>query len=1107
MKYSIFFMLLGILSVSAESYAQKTKLSIDVQNGTLYEVVSEIEKQTGFMFFYKSGDIDKDMKVSIRADNMLIADILTDIFKNSGLAYVVDNKHILIAKKSNPAFQQIEVTGTVTDGSEPLPGANVVIKGTNTGVVADFNGRFSISVPDKDVVLQFSFVGYAMQEFTVGNQTVINVALKEEASELAEVVVVGYGTVRKRDLTGSIAQIKTEQFSAQQSTNLLDYLNGTTAGFNVSSGTSASGASSMEIRGPASLAANNNPLIVLDGVIYNGSINDINPLDIETIDILKDASSAAVYGARAAAGVVIISTKRGKSEKVSVNFSAQVGLSDFTSEIRPFGLDGYLKYREDWLVRTNPGNPAGYYSNPNHLPAGVDLATWQSYDAAYPDNPTEAWMHRLKLQEIEKKNYRDDKSYDWYDAGTQTGVRQNYNVGLSGGTEKVKYYWSLGYIDNKGRVKGDEFKAINSRINAEAKVTNFLTMGINAQFGNRDMSAVQISFNNDRGTDIIRMSPLGQPYNTDGTIRWYPHDDSGVGNPFRLYDYRDKFNVEQSLFANTWAEVKLPFGFSYKISYINRLGWGKNYYYDPVDIPSGYTTNGFGQRINTSLYEWQLDNVVSWKKRFGVHDFYATLLYNAEKLQSWNDTGKAQDFSPNGLLSYHELMSGMSQSLDNDDKYSTGTAMMGRLNYTLMDRYLLTVSIRRDGYSAFGINHPYAVFPSGALAWSISEEPFFKVSWINTLKARVSYGVNGNRDIGVYEALAKLGTTKYLSDGQYVSGVYSNTMANSDLRWERTAALNFGVDFAVLENRLSGSLDYYDMSTTDLLLTRQLPEIIGYKTVMSNMGELLNKGFEMTLNSQNIRNGQFTWNSSLVFSLNRNKIKHLYGEMVDVTDASGKVIGRKEADDRENGWFIGQAIDRIWDYEFLGIYQLGEEEAAQSFGKAPGDTKLLDVDKNGVSTEEDKTFQGYTRPRYRIGFRNNFTVFKHFDVSIFLRAQLGNHSANGILMHTDHMGDRRNEYDVPYWTPENPMNKYTRLNTVNNPGFSIYESCGFVRLQDMTVAYNLLHTLSRKIGMEAFRVYFSAHNLLTFSKWSGWDTESGNTPMPRIFTLGVNISL
>ena len=1080
-------------------HAQAVKLSLNKQNATYEEIFNEIEEKTGYKFVYNTSEIDRNERTSIQGTSMDLNELLRNLFRSKrNISFRISNKHIALFKA-----QIKTISGTVVDTQgESVIGANVLVKGSTTGTITDVDGKFSLEASEGDI-LQISYIGYNTQEITIDRKSILKVVLQEDQQALEEVVVIGYGAVKKKDLTGAIAQVKADKYATQQSTNVLDMLNGTVAGFNSNIGTSASGASEMEIRGPASLSANNSPLIVLDGVIFNGSINDINPSDIETIDVLKDASSAAVYGSRSAAGVVIINTKQGKGEKMSINFSAQLGLTDFTNEIKPNDLSGFIQRRQDFQRRINPDKPEGYYNNPNQLPEGIDVDTWQNYDASYQSDPILTWMTRLNLRDIEQQNYLNGNAYDWYGEATRPGLRQNYNVNISGGIGKTKYYWSLGYTDNQGYIKGDEYKTIRSRINADTKVAEFLTVGINAQFSNKDESNEAIKLSN-----ISRQSPLGQPYDENGELKWYPHDDSGIEqNPFLVYKERDKFNVTQNLFATMYADLKLPFGFSYKVSYINRYDWQKNYYYDPSSIPSGNKTGGFGQRINYSLYEWQIDNIISWKKTFGVHDFYATFLYNAEKKQTWKDTGENVNFTPSEALSFHQLGAGGSPTIKNEDTYSTGTAIMGRLNYTLMNRYFLTLSIRRDGYSAFGIENPYATFPSGALAWNLSDESFFNIKWINNLKVRASYGINGNRDIGIYDALAKLETNKYLTGSTLISGIYSSSLANQYLKWEKTKALNLGLDFSILNSRLNGSVDYYSMITNDLLLKRSLPTIIGYDNVMSNMGELQNKGFEMTLNSYNIQNKDFSWNSTLTFSFNRNKIKHLYGETINILDENGNVIGQREGDDIDNGWFIGQSIDRIWDYKFLGIYQLGEEELAKSFGKAPGDVKLYDPNGDGVSTQEDKVFQGYTKPRFRLGLRNDFTLFKNFQISCFIRADLGHWRANSLLSNTSNVEDRANSYALPYWTPENPTNKYTRLNTVNTPGYNIYEKSSFIRLQDLSIAYNIPENILKNLKVGHCKVYLSGRNLLTFTKWSGWDPESGNTPMPRIFTFGIDVTL
>lgn len=1093
------------LVISAPAEAQERSMTISLENRPLSELIKAVERQSDKTFFYSTPSIDVNQLISVECKNAAIDVVLKQALKGTSISYSISGRKIMLFPRSTADQKDgiVAVEGTIMDElGKPVIGAYVYqTDNQQNGTVSDINGKFKLNVPASSSIEAVS-IGYMKASMPVDSK--MEFTLYEDIEQLDDVVVIGYGSVKKKDMTGAIAHVSTDQYSSQTHTNALDMLNGTIAGFNSNFGTSASGSSSMEIRGPASLSANNTPLIVLDGVIFNGSINDINPSDIESIQVLKDASSAAVFGARSAAGVLMINTKSGMaSDKMTISFSAKVGLEGFTNLILPNNLDGYLQRREDYLVRMNGEKQKGYYSHPEKLPDGIDLETWQNYDASYDPDPINTWMTRMNLSEIEQENYLAGNVYDWFDICTRTGIRQDYNLGLSNGTGRSKYYISLGKTDNQGVYLGDDYEIIRSRVNVETKVTDYLMVGVNAQFSDKNSPGTTVNAGR-----ILIQSPLAGPYDADGNIKFYPTDDPGIEyNPLVVPYDRSKLNQTQSLFANLFAELRLPFGFNYKVSWINRYDWSKNFYYDSTNSVSGNKVGGYGYRNNTSLYEWQVDNILSWRKTFGIHDIYATFLYNSEKYQRWSSTEENTNFSPSEALGFHLLNIGSTPSISTEDRYSTGNALMARVNYTLMDRYLFTASIRRDGYSAFGINNPYATFPSGAFAWVLSDEPFFRSHWVNTLKLRASYGLNGNRDIGIYSALAQLGTTKYSTGLEYVSGIYNSTMANSDLKWEKTTSLNLGVDFALFNSRLNGSIDFYKMKTTDLLLPRSLPTIIGYKSVMSNLGQLDNTGLELTLNSVNINRQNFRWNSTFTFSSNRNKIVHLYGEMINVTDEEGNVVGQREADDIENGWFIGQAIDRVWDYNFLGIYQVEEAEEAAKFGKAPGDAKLEDVTGDGAITQEDKIFQGYKKPRARLGLMNRFTLFKSLEISCFLRADLGFYRTNGYLKHTSSVENRTNRLAVPYWTEDNPTNKYTRLLTVDTPSFTQYENSSFLRLQDLTVAYNLPQNWLDKVRINHVKVFVNARNLLTVSKWSGWDPESGNTAMPRIITFGIDLTL
>jgi TonB-linked SusC/RagA family outer membrane protein len=670
-------------------------------------------------------------------------------------------------------------------------------------------------------------------------------------------------------------------------------------------------------------------------------------------------------------------------------------------------------------------------------------------------------------------------------------------------------------VSNQGITIGDDYKVFRSRLNLDATVTDFLKLGVNAQFSNDNKNSTSIRL--DRA---VRMSPFTTRYDENGENIMYPNDDTLVENPFLYYEYRDKLNRTQALFATITAAITLPYGFSYQFAYANRFSWTKNYYFDPISTPSGLSNSGFGSRINESLYEYSIDNILKWNKTYmDIHKFDFTFLANVEKYQSWSDTQTNSQFSPSDILSYHALQGGVNPNLSNNDEYSTGNALMARLNYTLRNRYLLTLSYRRDGYSAFGLNNPYSNFTSAALGWNIAEENFFDKRVFDQLKLRISWGTNGNREIGRYEALAKLAITRYFYGNNLSIGVYTNTMANENLKWERTEALNFGIDFSLLKNRLYGSVDYYDMTTNDLLLNRTLPIIIGYSSVSSNLGELKNRGFELTINSANITNKKVNWNSTLLFTLNRNKIIHLYGDMVDIVDEHGNVTGQKEADDITNSWFIGQSIDRIWDYEVLGVYQLDEVEEAKKYGKEPGDIKLRDVNGDGVLIpNDDKVFQGYKTPQFRFGLRNDIVFLNNFELSFFLRADIGAYGVNNLYKNSSTGGqfERTNTYYFPYWTPETPNNKWARqASNFSSPTFNIYDNRSFVRLQDVSFAYNIPKNIAEKFRLKNLKLFINTHNIFTITGWNFWDPESitsngdasNNYPMPKSVTFGFNFSL
>ncbi|MEX2591365.1 MAG: TonB-dependent receptor [Anditalea sp.] len=1010
--------------------------------------------------------------------------------------------------------QNVQVSGQVTDDTgEPIPGATVLVKGTTTGMATDIDGRYTISVPG-DATLAFSFIGYQTQEVEIGNQSVIDISLVSDFGSLEEVVVVGYGTQQKRDLTGAVSQIKATQLENENPNSVQDVLRGNIAGLNVGYSTSAKGGGNLQVRGRNSLNAGTSPLLVLDGAIYYGELSDINPNDIESIDVLKDASSAAVFGAKAATGVVIITTKKGVEGKPRVNLNTNVGVASMSVDMPVYGPHEFVSWRSDVFKSIDVDHELHRYDDPSALPPGLSLDQWMAYDGSSGD-PETIWLQRLNMQPIEIENYKAGRSVNWYDMVFQNGLRQDHTLSLSGKNEDVSYYMSLGYLNNQGIVVGDEFSTIRARLNIEGKVNDFLTVGMNTQFADRDESAVPVNWG-----FVRSLSPWGSEYNEDGTYRYRPNDEASGGNhPFAGPYYTDRLQKFTTLNTTLFAKVNLPFGIKYQMNFTPRLEFYERFNHESAEYEPWANIGGSASRQNRKTYNWQVDNILTWNKTINdIHNIDVTLLANAEKYQRWDNTMTNNGFDPHDRLGFHNMAAGINPIISSNDEYSTGDALMARLFYSLKNRYMVTLSTRRDGYSAFGQKNPRATFGSAALGWVFTDENYFNSSWLDYGKLRASWGSNGNRDIGRYASLANLQTGKYLQvrpDGTVyqVSQLYVNNMANENLQWERTTAYNLGLDFTLFNNLIDGTLEAYTTSTTDLLVQRSLPDILGFDWVWDNLGEVKNRGFEISLNSLNMSRENFTWRSTANFQLNRNEIGSLYGDMVDVTDEAGNVIGETEVDDFENQWFIGHAIDEIWDIPVLGIWQANEADQAQNYGVHPGDFKVQDINQDGLYTRDDRDFLGFEEPRFRWSIRNEFKIFKNFDASFLIYSYWGHMNPYNQAKNRDGFLDRSNSHLFPYWTPENPQNEYARLYSSNgSASFNVYRKKSFIRLDNIALAYTVPAEISQRINIESLKLYFNVRNVAVFAPdWTYWDPEwdpnVGPGPTPRNFSLGLNITL
>ncbi len=1002
------------------------------------------------------------------------------------------------------------VSGQLRDSkNNSLQGVSVLLKGTTRGTTTDQDGRFVLNDVPGNGVLVFSTTGFASQEIPVNGKSTFNLSLLESASSLEEVVVVGYGTRQKKDVTGAVSQVKATRLENENPATVQDLLRGNIPGLNVTSSTSAKGGGSFLIRGKSSIGAGTSPLIVLDGVIYQGTIADINPNDIATVDVLKDASSAAVFGAKSASGVVLITTKKGTSAKSTITFNTNVGFGELAMDEPIYDGPGFIAWRRDVRKSQTSGGRPYEFDDPRTLPADFSIAQWRAYDGGTSDSIT-VWLNRLRLLPIEIQNYKDGKTIDWYDMMFQKGFRQDHTISIGGKKEDVSYYMSVGYTKNLGVIVGDKFSTIRTRMNVEAKAAKFMSVGINMQFANRDESQVPVSWQ-----QMLNASPYGEKFKADGvTLRDSPNDDIGNNtNPFLDNTYTNRLQKYNTLFGTIYAKGNLPFGFSYQSNFTPNFGFERYFNARSAKDFRVAARGGLATRREETTYNWQIDNLLMWNGGVGEHKVDVTLLANAEKYQSWVSRMDNEGFSPNDNLGYHNIGAGIKPVISSEDEVSTGNAYMARVNYAYKQKYMLTGSFRRDGYSAFGLQNPTADFPAAAVGWVFSKEKFLNAHWLNYGKLRLSYGINGNRDIGRYLALADLNTGKYQfikPDGSIVlvSQLYVNRLQNPELKWERTTSLNLGLDYSILKDRIGGSVEVYKKSTKDLLISRALPDVTGFENILSNLGEVQNRGIELSLNTLNFNRNNFSWRTTVNLSLNRNKIVHLYGP-VDLLDASGKVIGQIERDDTANRRFIGHDIDEIWDLRVLGVWQVADSLEARKYGVRPGDFKIQDVNGDGRYSDADRQFIGQRNPRLQLTLRNEFTLFKNFDFSFMLYANLGDMASFNQAKNNTGFLDRQNSYIQPYWTPENPINDYARLFS-NNGGanFSVYRNTSFIRLSTVALAYTLPSQLVQRARLQSLKVYLNVNNAAIYQpNWTFWDVEYGNTPPPRYYSLGLNLTL
>ena len=988
--------------------------------------------------------------------------------------------------------QNVKVSGTVIADADKFPiiGANIVVKGTTIGTVTDVDGKFTLDVPQNSTIA-VSYIGCETQEIKITGAKTLDIVLKDNAIGLDDVVVIGYGSQRKSDMTGGIVAVGEEKLQMVTTNNLLDKLAGQVPGLNITtSKANPAEDQTLRVRGENSLSADNSPLIVLDGIPYSGSLGDIDPDIIENLSVLKDASSAAIYGSRGANGVILIQTKKGKKGAATVSYKGQVGFSQPERHIDMMNGSQYLEFITQ--QKKELSNLTG--------------------DALLPENI---------LHAIELENYRNGIETDWQDLIFRNALTNSHQLSVSGGTENTTYMASISRLNQEGVVKDTGIKRTNIALNITQKLGSWLTIGMGTQAAQNEYGGVQAGI-----SDAMLQSPYGVLYNKDGSLRDYPMDETLHPNPLAdMEATSDK--TARNIFISTFAEAMLPIkGLSF------RTNFGYNYrskfegeYYGRNTL-SGKAKNGSASILNEHYWDYTWENLLKYTGEFGKHKIDATALFSMQQTSLEQSKQSGTSFV-NDDSEYHNMAGAEENKVLTSEL--TETAMLSymlRLNYSYANKYLLTVTGRSDGYSAFGTNNKYAFFPSVAAAWNISSEDFMEntSNYLDMLKIRLSWGSNGNQAIKAYQTLDRLQLTNYIwgDKGTTVNGVLlpNNGVGNPNLKWETTRTVNAGVDFSFFNSRLSGSIDFYVANTSDLLMSRTVPIMNGYSSIMDNVGKTRNTGVELNLNSINISTNDFRWSSNFNFALNRDKIIELRGD--------GK-------DDITNKWFIGEPLRVHYDYKVAGIFQenetfemnghtiswdpasqkyLNEEGKEYQKGAKPGYAKMEDTDGDGTITAKDKQIIGSKLPSFTMSLGNTIT-YKDFTLSFLFNGTFG---VTKIMrdQNIERWGQKYNYLaNMGYWTAENPSTEYTSAGYIPYDKHEFYKKMNYVQLKNITLGYNLPKNILNPIGIAALNVNVSINNVCTFSNvknamnFDGTDTNADIIscyPTARSYMLGLNLT-
>jgi TonB-linked SusC/RagA family outer membrane protein len=1117
MRLTAFFIVLAVCQALAISnYAQTKKIDLKIDQARIVDVLDKIEDQSDFFFFYNNKAVELDKKVSLDVKNKTINEILLTLFANTDIEYTINDRQIILSSKetgSGFSQQQKKITGKVTSSEgEPIPGVTVAIKGTTHGTITDADGNYIISDLPSNATLVFSYIGMKTKEVAVNGHSSINVTMDEETIGLDEVVAIGYGTVKKQDLTGSITTIKNDALTQRTISNVGEAFAGQLAGVQAQQTTGKPGAElTIKIRGLSTINASNDPLYVVDGVPVGTTMKDMNPNDIASIEVLKDAASTAIYGARGSNGVVLITTKQGGKSKPTFDVVLNYGLQHVDKIIDMMDINQWTAYQI-------------WNKNEGYIRSGGNLSTpVASRPSAYqyPDS----FLNPSSLPNV-----------NWQKEIYQVAPMQNYQVTASGGGDTGSYLVSGAYMKQEGVVKETAYERMNLRVNTTLNVGKHLKLGMNiapsfSTENNPDSEGKESALHH-----ALQYSP-NVPLNSN-TEEWgyTPYSTSGWANPLeRLKEVHDETRTNKIL-STVWGELEIIKDLKFKSQYGYNYQQTRNSYFRPSNVNTGIAT--YGTFFSNDLYSWSFQNTLNYSPKVSNwFDLNVLLGQSSEGSKYYRSSGKANGY-PNSLI-YTLNVASTAASVSTDEFENALSSYFGRVSFNAKDKYLLTANLRYDGSSNFGKNTKWGWFPSASIGWKIDREEFMAStkSWLDILKLRLSVGKTGNNSIGYYNSISLLGVTNYNLNGTVVSGLSPNSFGNPDLGWESKLSKDVGLDFGLFKGRIQSNIDFYIDDTKDMLQDVPVSYMSGYSTMTQNIGKVRNKGWEFEVTSHNI-DGKFKWSTSFNISRNTNEVKELGNGNAPIITASWGINAFVTK--------VGEAISSYYMYKTDGILtdkdfdSSGKAIVPIAAGQEKGNLKIVDVSKDGKITAADMTVVGNNLPDFIWGMGNKFS-YKNFDFNILLQGSEGGKVFFLGRRHMDTGASGTNQFArwLNCYKPDRTPSALPSGTTVdmtwdgktpypygNNPAYNdtwLYDA-SFVRIKSVTLGYNLPKEICGKLHIVGARFYLTGDNIFTWNHYPGATPETnsyGNTtgatntyqgmdyatyPMSRRYTLGINLT-